>query len=40
MRARTPQIKKLGGYCEIRNPARRANERKTANRIWGRTIKA
>jgi len=35
---RSPQITIKGGYCEIRNPARRANAIKNTNKILDRTI--
>jgi hypothetical protein len=36
--AKVTQIKIVGGYCEIRNPARRAIPRKKTNRKCVRTV--
>jgi len=37
-KARAPQIKKVGGYCEIRNPVRSAIARKKTSRRFVRTV--
>jgi hypothetical protein len=36
--ARVAHIKIVGGYCEIKNPARRAMNRKRTNRRCVRTV--
>jgi hypothetical protein len=37
-KANVTQIKMLGGYCEIKNPAKRAMARKSTNRKLVRTV--